>query len=33
MVTARVGGQPAVTTTDRDPVRICANFIQELRQS
>jgi hypothetical protein len=33
MITARIDGQPAVTTTDRDPVRIRANFMQRLRQS
>jgi thiamine pyrophosphate-dependent acetolactate synthase large subunit-like protein len=32
LIAARIDGQPAVTTTDRDPVPIRANFMQGLRQ-
>ncbi len=30
LIAARVDGKPAVATTDRDPVRIRANFMQGL---
>jgi thiamine pyrophosphate-dependent acetolactate synthase large subunit-like protein len=32
LIAARIDAQPAVTATDRDPVRIRANFMQGLRQ-
>jgi thiamine pyrophosphate-dependent acetolactate synthase large subunit-like protein len=32
LIAARIDGQAAVTTTDRDPVRIRANFMQGLQQ-
>ncbi len=30
LIAARIDSKPAVATTDRDPVRICANFMQGL---
>jgi hypothetical protein len=32
LIAARIDGEPAVATTDRDPVRIRANFMQGISQ-